>query len=250
MERHGQGWARLPNNDQYEGNYKRGLRDGMGLYVFKNGARYLGEWHKGKKHGFGKFYYPDGSTYDGEWKNDMKNGYGEYTYHNGDTYKGSWLNDKRHSLGTYTFALDDCKFYGTWQNGVRLGPMEIQHKNHRFHGYWKNSNPFGKGVYSFNAEHVVKGFINLVRDPVYDNVKMDDGVENMYTPIWCAKEILKFDYSLLPEEPIQLPCEEIPESICEQSIVPSEDELMEFDKGEEHLEECPCEDVEDTEVFF
>lgn len=41
-ERHGEGWAVLPNGDFYQGCYFQGMRNGKGLYVFKNGARYEG----------------------------------------------------------------------------------------------------------------------------------------------------------------------------------------------------------------
>lgn len=43
-ERHGEGWAVLPNGDFYTGCYCRGMRNGKGLYVFKNGARYEGSF--------------------------------------------------------------------------------------------------------------------------------------------------------------------------------------------------------------
>lgn len=98
-ERHGNGKARLPNGDTYEGHYEFGKRNGQvrtgdlgswysllnivlvrvglrtdrnhiigvfqGVYKFKNGARYIGEYVKNKKHGQGTFIYPDGSRYEG-----------------------------------------------------------------------------------------------------------------------------------------------------------------------------------------
>jgi radial spoke head protein 1 len=90
-KRHGFGRAILPNRDQYEGDYRNGLRHGRGCYIFKkNGARYEGEWKKGLKHGHGKFHYPDGSVYCGEWKENKKHGSGKYTYDNGDVYEGEF----------------------------------------------------------------------------------------------------------------------------------------------------------------
>ncbi|VVC95618.1 unnamed protein product [Leptidea sinapis] len=44
-DRHGEGWAILPNKDFYQGCYCRGMRSGKGLYVFKNGARYEDKVH-------------------------------------------------------------------------------------------------------------------------------------------------------------------------------------------------------------
>ena len=93
-ERHGKGHAKLPNGDQYIGEYsegkndkkllqnfcdqhrfliiRKGKKNGQGTYKFRCGARYIGQYYQNQKHGKGIFYYPDGSIYDGDWKADRK----------------------------------------------------------------------------------------------------------------------------------------------------------------------------------
>lgn len=45
--------------------------------------RYEGNWKKGVRDGFGVFYYANGSKYEGYWKDNMKEGYAFYTDENG-----------------------------------------------------------------------------------------------------------------------------------------------------------------------
>lgn len=35
--------------------------------IYDNGAKYEGQWHRGVKQGIGRYEYPDGSVYEGEW---------------------------------------------------------------------------------------------------------------------------------------------------------------------------------------
>ncbi|XP_067322821.1 radial spoke head 1 homolog isoform X1 [Anolis sagrei] len=149
-ERHGQGKARLPNGDTYEGQYANGKRNGKGFYRFKNGARYTGEYIDNKKHGQGTFIYPDGSRYEGDWVEDQRHGSGVYYYVNGDTYTGEWFNHNRHGQGTYFYALTGSKYVGTWANGQQEGAAELIHLNHRFQGKFVNKNPIGPGKYIFD----------------------------------------------------------------------------------------------------
>nr|AAZ75691.1 TSGA2 [Mus musculus] len=150
-ERHGQGKARLPNGDTYEGNYEFGKRHGQGTYKFKNGARYIGDYVKNKKHGQGTFIYPDGSRYEGEWADDQRHGQGVYYYVNNDTYTGEWFNHQRHGQGTYLYAETGSKYVGTWVHGRQEGAAELIHLNHRYQGKFINKNPVGPGKYIFDV---------------------------------------------------------------------------------------------------
>jgi len=45
----------------YEGQWKKGLFDGMGKLIFISGSKYTGEFKKGLMHGYGKINFPNGS---------------------------------------------------------------------------------------------------------------------------------------------------------------------------------------------
>ncbi|WP_462253042.1 hypothetical protein [Ferruginibacter sp.] len=73
--------------DTYEGDFKNGLPDGLGKYVWKNGTYYDGAWKKGMKEGKGEMHYKikyKDSVVAGFWKKDIYKGEYEnpYTIHN------------------------------------------------------------------------------------------------------------------------------------------------------------------------
>jgi hypothetical protein len=64
---HGKGIAQ--GIDRYEGGFVKGLPSGKGTYRWASGIYYEGEWRKGLKDGEGKMVYPD-SIVTGLWKED------------------------------------------------------------------------------------------------------------------------------------------------------------------------------------
>ncbi|XP_069825506.1 radial spoke head 1 homolog [Dendropsophus ebraccatus] len=149
-ERHGQGKARLPNGDTYDGMYENGRRHSQGTYRFKNGARYIGEYYQNRKHGVGTFMYPDGSKYEGDWVDDQRQGQGVYTYANGDVYSGDWFAHQRHGQGVYTYTDTGSRYIGTWVNGKQDGAGELVHHNHRYLGKFSSNTILGPGKYVFD----------------------------------------------------------------------------------------------------
>lgn len=63
--------------DSYEGTFKNGLPEGIGMYIWKNGDLFYGSWKKGLKEGKGELHVPindKDSTINGYWKNDVYKG--------------------------------------------------------------------------------------------------------------------------------------------------------------------------------
>ena len=46
---------------------------------YSNGNLYEGDWKKGVRDGYGIMTYSDGSKYSGDWRANKKSGYGIYT---------------------------------------------------------------------------------------------------------------------------------------------------------------------------
>lgn len=245
-KRHGFGRAILANRDQYEGEYRHGMRHGRGCYVFKkSGARYKGEWKKGLKHGHGQFNYPDGSVYCGEWKRNKKHGFGKYTYDNGDVYEGGWKNNVKHGLGTYKYQECGVIFRGTFVDGVPKGQIELVYPNNmRYHGSWKNNNPLAEGTFTFDMKYMQHGHIEMISEPAKilpstpDNedevieVKLSDEIRKppsnqlKCSPHFITHEISKYDYTKLPQHPIAPPQSDSSQSsICSKASSSSEIEV-------------------------
>lgn len=248
-ERHGRGWTLLPNGDQYEGEYRNGFRHGEGSYYFKKGHRYIGQYKKGLKHGMGTFHYPDGSIYEGEWKSDQRQGYGKYTYMNADRYEGNWYKGKRHGEGKYVYKEDDTVFHGTWDEGVRKGPVEIIHKGHRFHGHWDEEQAIGAGVYTFNRKYMTIGYMGYEKEMTLKTSLLDIE-EKEVSPkktAWHAMETKLYDYSEIPQQPVPLPMMDSMESICKS--MSEEESIQSYGEGEEEGDaEGTSEDEIETEV--
>lgn len=56
--------------------------------------RYQGEFRRGLRHGLGNFYYADGSLYCGEWANNLKDGFGLYTAADGSVLTALFVQDR------------------------------------------------------------------------------------------------------------------------------------------------------------
>lgn len=205
----------------------------------------MGEWRCGLKVGIGKFYYPDGSTYSGQWKRDARHGNGVYTYQNGDTYDGAWYNGQRHGVGRYTFAEADCKFIGTWKHGKRMGPAEVVFDQHRFHCTWYGEQPIGPAAYSFACKTMALGFMSNTF--VSNNEKFEEPeAKPTAAALWYIQNIMAFDYSKLPPEPMPLPISDSEDDEC--MLSPERSDLIEFPgMNEEEEEQTAVADTDDDE---
>ena len=75
------------NNNKliYNGEFKKGVRNGNGIYYYKNGEKYEGKFVDGLREGKGIFYWKDGNRWEGYFKNDEMNGEGIF-YDGNDSY--------------------------------------------------------------------------------------------------------------------------------------------------------------------
>jgi hypothetical protein len=91
----GEGRAKFPSGDVYEGQWLNGKRHGIGTYVWNfSRGQYAGEWQHSYQHGHGVRTYPNGDEYDGEWQLDNRDGQGIMRHANGDQYNGGWIDDR------------------------------------------------------------------------------------------------------------------------------------------------------------
>ena len=73
----------------FEGEYKKGVRNGKGVYNYEGGENYDGMFVNGLREGKGVFTWKDGLKWEGLFKNDELNGEG--VFHNGnETFKGTF----------------------------------------------------------------------------------------------------------------------------------------------------------------
>jgi hypothetical protein len=79
-------WQRYtyPNGNMYEGKYEKGLRNGLGRFVWRRtDEKYEGEWRGDQRNGFGTHIWHDGTKYMGEFRTNELEGAGVYMWPDG-----------------------------------------------------------------------------------------------------------------------------------------------------------------------
>lgn len=237
----------------------------------------------GRRSGRGIFVYPDGTVYEGSWRKNQRHGKGRYNYANGDTYCGSWYYGQRHGIGVYTKSVTQAsgtcgtiRFRGTWRNGIRVGPFEmefgIEEKSICLHGSWDNYYPQGPVVFNFDNQYLQMGFFETpgrlermleyrkalqqaeeavdeegceeqTKVPPFEDIFIDE------PSLWRAQDLCVYDFALLPQEPVPLPLSDSDVSVCSIVSPPLGVPEMDVDFGgeaeeaemDEDEEECfPC----------
>ena len=124
--RQGKGTATFPDGSVYEGEFSDGVRHGTGKYTYAAPppgedeepkpplGEYNGAWKEGRKEGIGIMVYANKAKYHGNWKDGKQDGTGTLYYPNGDIYTGSWHAGKKHGPGTYFFKETATKVTGVW----------------------------------------------------------------------------------------------------------------------------------------
>ena len=87
------------NGTYYLGEFKNGMRNGQGTFIYQDNSRYEGDWKNDMRHGKGKLYFSKDNKqgykmFYGDWKNDTINGYGFLFLINGKIHNGLWYNNK------------------------------------------------------------------------------------------------------------------------------------------------------------
>ncbi|KAA6423973.1 MAG: phosphatidylinositol-4-phosphate 5-kinase, partial [Trebouxia sp. A1-2] len=190
-------WA---DQSTYEGGWKDGKKDGLGTYWWPTGASYKGEWSDGSMHGVGTFESPDGTRYQGGWARDLKQGLGKKWFPNGDTYEatcatdGLWKGGKPDGPGRYKWRNKN-DYDGEWRAGRMHGQGTLRWASgERYDGEWVEGEEDGLGVFTWRDGTTYDGFWQSGK-------KHGIGVYRTAQP--DAKR--QASASALPGEPVQQP---------------------------------------------
>lgn len=112
----GKGKFKYTNEAVYEGVFKNGKPQDMGILIYSNGNRYEGEWQDGKKSGEGTLYFTNGARYKGQFSNNFMDGFGKYTFKDGSVYEGFFVADRPNGQGSL-IQVDGSKISGLWKDG-------------------------------------------------------------------------------------------------------------------------------------
>ena len=155
----GKAQVQYPNGDQYDGDFKNGIREGEGTMTYgETGNKYEGQWKNNLKDGIGKMTFGTEGEYTGHFTKGKRCGEGVYKYlKTKDLYSGSWKNGLKHGKGTFIFYDTKMKLVGDWFNGQIIKGKWIFANGTYFEGKFENNYPKGEGIWHFINGNVVKG---------------------------------------------------------------------------------------------
>ena len=164
----------------YTGEWKNGLRDGLGYLFIENEIKFMGHFSENKIKGYGHLWKEDGDSYKGYWKNFEAEGWGIYKSNNGACYDGQWVKDLQHGFGIEQWPRGSIYFgdyvygnkngigvlnfgnkawyEGEFKNGIMDGIGSFFFEDgRRYLGMWKNNKMDGYGYIIWPNENLYKG---------------------------------------------------------------------------------------------
>ena len=157
------------DESSYEGEWKNGKRDGIGILCWKDVSKFIGEFIEDKVLGFGKLIHEDGdvytgywndfqaqgigyyktkkeASYEGYWKDDKQNGFGIEKWPRGSNYLGEYIDGNKEGFGILNFE-GNGGYEGEFQGGSISGVGTFFFKdNQKYEEEWKNNKMHGYGI--------------------------------------------------------------------------------------------------------
>ena len=180
--KHGEGTYSYSNGDTYSGQWRRGVRSGMGIFTSIDGI-YTGNWSRDMRNGRGRWVSKDHGVYDGCWKRNMRHNQGAQTYSNGVTYVGGWHRGKKTGHGTQKWPNGD-KYVGFWSNDEYNGRGCLRIGGCSYEGEWVHGKREGFFTETCGSYKCTGTWKNDVRHGIFEN---NDKTQQMY--IWGVEVI-------------------------------------------------------------
>ncbi|XP_047222822.1 MORN repeat-containing protein 4-like [Girardinichthys multiradiatus] len=87
-----------------------------GSFTYSSGDEYHGEWKEGLRHGLGQLIFSDGTCYTGQFENGLFNGCGVLVFPDGSRYEGEFVQGKFQGAGVF-IRFNGMKFEGEFKGG-------------------------------------------------------------------------------------------------------------------------------------
>ena len=143
----------------YEGEWKNGKRDGLGILIKKDVAKFIGQFVEDQVNGFGILIDDNGDEYKGYWKKSKAHGLGIYNKKGIISYKGKWKLDKQNGFGIEKWP--QLEYIGEYLNGNKEGYGVLNIRDGIYEGQMKDGNINGVGSFVFKDKRKYQGeFVN------------------------------------------------------------------------------------------
>ncbi|CAE7254390.1 rsph10b, partial [Symbiodinium necroappetens] len=173
--REGHGMYKFANGDEYHGQFRRGMREGAGVYTSKRShMQYDGQWLRDRRHGTGTLTIESAGkvlyTYDGQWVADKRHGSGSCVRNHKEKYSGQWSQNFYHGAGTFVDEKGTL-YEGEWRQGKFHGVGKHICRGETYTGAFEDGERHGMG-------QLVRGEDSTAQDFL--------GAESLYAGQWRA----------------------------------------------------------------
>jgi len=111
--------ARTGEVEFYSGPFVDGYRHGDNAVAeLADGSHYEGPYRNGKRNGIGMCRYATKDIYQGKFVGDLRNGKGSLRRYNGDVHVGNWKNDFMDGPGVLQKGTGGAEIHGIWKDGI------------------------------------------------------------------------------------------------------------------------------------
>jgi hypothetical protein len=191
--RDGMGRFLFKNGDYYNGQWINDKMSGMGRLDFKNGDCYVGDFVRNKRDGQGMCTYADGGTYDGAWSDNQREGHGIQWFPNGDRYEGCWVQDAMEGYGIYTLSNGET-YKGNYMQGKRHGIGKADYLDGSINqGQWQHDEFLGKKFkpdYDYTGEYnMTLGSHLYAKKHGFGRKVWSDGSKRIYDGQWFGDQM-------------------------------------------------------------
>jgi hypothetical protein len=158
-EKDGPAIYEYPNNYfLYTGDWKKGVKDGKGVFQIGPNSYYSGDFVNGEISGNGTRVFANGNVYEGEFQNGEFNGRGKFIDKaTGEEYEGDWRENRRHGEGVLKLR-DGTVYRGHFERHKRNGRGEYTSPDgNNYIGEWVDNRITGKGVMTYANGDIYEG---------------------------------------------------------------------------------------------
>ena len=147
----------VEGQSSYEGEWKNGKRDGLGLLSWNNDSKFMGNFLENKVFGYGKLWNENGDMYKGNFNEYQTFGFGFYQTKFGAFFKGNWDNDQQSGFGMENWPKGS-NFIGEYINGNKngIGILHFKEKA-RYEGEFHEGIISGVGTFYFGDDRKYQG---------------------------------------------------------------------------------------------
>lgn len=149
------------NNTIYEGQFNKGVKEGLGHMKLLNiNAYYEGYFKDDKFNGKGRIILDNNKVLIGNFEDNKLNGEGTYEdLENNIKYTGSFRNSKKDGIGKEVYNKNETEYYeGEFKNDLKEGHGKfVWSDNKIYQGDFKSNNIEGKGILTLSNNEKYEG---------------------------------------------------------------------------------------------